>query len=100
MTMDFNKNANVLQDSESAATATEKQLAGIYGGSSAQNWARLGLTPIAGQNDDGDGDFSQSNAGSLESFAKSNGVQELSFWEVDGYDKGDGYAYSKIFNKI
>jgi chitinase len=32
------------------------------------------------------------NASSLESFAASNGVQELSFWEVDGYDKPDGYA--------
>ena len=44
--------------------------------------------------------FSQANAQSLESFAAANGVQELAFWEVDGYDKGDGYAYSKIFNAI
>jgi len=36
----------------------------------------------------------------IESFAAGHGVQELSFWEVDGYDKGTGYAYSKIFNKI
>ncbi|QMU76231.1 chitinase [Streptacidiphilus sp. PB12-B1b] len=99
MTMDFGDGQNALKDAESAATATEKQLAGIYGGSSAQNWARLGLTPIAGKNDDNE-DFTQSNASTLESFAKSNGVQELSFWEVDGYDKGDGYAYSKIFTKI
>jgi chitinase len=99
MTMDFGNGQNPLKDAESAATATEKQLAGIYGGSSAQNWERLGLTPIAGKNDD-DEDFTQSDASTLESFAASNGVQELSFWEVDGYDKGDGYAYSKIFNKI
>jgi len=99
MTMDFGDGQNALKDAESAATATEKQLASIYGGSSAQNWARLGLTPIAGQNDDNE-DFTQANATTLEAFAKSNGVQELSFWEVDGYDKGDGYAYSKIFNKI
>ncbi len=59
----------------------------------------MGLTPIAGVNDDGT-DFSISNAQSLESFAASNGVQELSFWEVDGYDKGTGYQYSSIFNKI
>jgi chitinase len=59
----------------------------------------LGLTPIAGQNDDNE-NFTQSNASSLESFAASHGVQELAFWEVDGYDKGTGYAYSKIFNKI
>ena len=59
----------------------------------------MGLTPIAGINDDGT-DFSISNAQSLESFAASNGIQELSFWEVDGYDKGTGYQYSSIFNQI
>ena len=99
MTMDFGDGQNALKDAESAATATEKQLASIYGGTAAQNWARLGLTPIAGENDDNE-DFTQANATTLETFAKSNGVQELSFWEVDGYDKGDGYAYSKIFTKI
>jgi len=46
----------------------------------------MGLTPIAGQNDDNEV-FTQANASTLESFAASNGVQELSFWEVDGYDK-------------
>jgi len=101
MVMDFGAGDNPLTDSESAAKASEKQLASIYGGSAAQNWARLGLTPIAGQNDSPDNEvFTTGNASSLESFAASNGVQELSFWEVDGYDKGDGYAYSKIFNKI
>ncbi|HEY6494590.1 MAG TPA: ricin-type beta-trefoil lectin domain protein, partial [Trebonia sp.] len=55
--------------------------------------------PIAGTNDDGTY-FSTSNAQSLESFAAANGVQELSFWEVDGYDKPDGYQYSSIFNQI
>ena len=59
----------------------------------------MGLTPIAGTNDDGTV-FSTSNAQSLESFAAANGVAELSFWEVDGYDKGTGYQYSSIFNKI
>ena len=59
----------------------------------------MGLTPIAGTNDDGTV-FSTANAQSLESFAAANGVAELSFWEVDGYDKGTGYQYSSIFNKI
>ena len=59
----------------------------------------MGLTPIAGTNDDGT-DFSTANAPSLESFAAANGVAELSFWEVDGYDKPTGYQYSSIFNKI
>jgi len=59
----------------------------------------MGLTPIAGQNDDNEF-FSQSDASTLESFAAANGVAELSFWEVDGYDKPTGYAYSRIFNAI
>jgi len=59
----------------------------------------MGLTPIAGQNDDNEY-FSTANASTLESFAASNGVGELSFWEVDGYDKPTGYQYSSIFNQI
>jgi chitinase len=59
----------------------------------------MGLTPIAGQNDDNEF-FSTSDASTLESFAASHGAGELSFWEVDGYDKPAGYAYSQIFNQI
>ncbi|HET9170699.1 MAG TPA: RICIN domain-containing protein [Actinospica sp.] len=99
MTMDFGDGENPLNDAESAAKATVSQLEGIYGVSSSAAWNMLGLTPIAGQNDDNEF-FSTSNAGTLESFAAANGVQELAFWEVDGYDKPDGYAYSKIFEKI
>jgi chitinase len=99
MTMDFYDGQPVLSDSESAAKATASQLAGLYGISTSAAYGMMGLTPIAGTNDDGAA-FSQANAQSLESFAASNGVQELAFWEVDGYDKGDGYAYSKIFNAI
>src|SRR5262249_5841737 len=62
-------------------------------------YGMMGLTPIAGQNDDNEF-FSTSNASTLESFAASNGVAELSFWEVDGYDKPLGYQYSSIFNGI
>ncbi|MEW2549695.1 chitinase [Streptomyces sp. NPDC047002] len=99
MTMDFGDGENALQDAESGANATVGQLGSLYGGSAADNWARMGLTPIAGQNDD-DENFSQSDAATLEAFAADKGVQELSFWEVDQYDKPTGYAYSKIFNKI
>ena len=99
MTMDFYDGQPVLSDAESAAKATASQLAGLYGISTSAAYGMMGLTPIAGTNDDG-AVFSQANAQSLESFAASNGVQELAFWEVDGYDKGDGYAYSKIFNAI
>jgi chitinase len=99
MTMDFGDGENALNDAESAAKATAKQLAGTFGVSSAQAWAMLGLTPIAGKNDDNE-NFTQANAKTLLSFAKANGVSELAFWEVDSYDKKVGYAYSKIFNGI
>jgi chitinase len=99
MTMDFGGGSNDLADAESAAQGTAGQLSGLYGISTAAAYAMMGLTPIAGTNDDGTF-FSTSNAQSLESFAASNGVAELSFWEVDGYDKPTGYQYSSIFNKI
>jgi chitinase len=99
MTMDFGNGQNPLNDATSAATATAGQLSSLYGISTAQAFAMLGLTPIAGQNDDNEV-FSQSDARSLEGFAASKGVQELSFWEVDGFDKKAQFAYSKIFNAI
>ncbi|HEX3957661.1 MAG TPA: ricin-type beta-trefoil lectin domain protein [Trebonia sp.] len=99
MTMDFGGGSNDLADAESAAQATAGQLSSLYGISTSAAYGMMGLTPIAGTNDDGTV-FSISNASSLESFAASNGVEELSFWEVDGYDKGTGYQYSSIFNKI
>jgi chitinase len=99
MTMDFGAGSNDLADAESAAQGTAGQLAGLYGISTSAAYAMMGLTPIAGTNDDGTY-FSTSNAQSLESFAASNGVAELSFWEVDGYDKPTGYQYSSIFNQI
>ena len=99
MTMDFGDGENALADAESASTDTASQLASLYGISTSAAYAKEGLTPIAGQNDDSE-NFTQSNASTLESFASSKGVQELSFWEIDGYDKGVGYAYSRIFNAI
>jgi chitinase len=99
MTMDFGDGQNALADAESAAQASAGQLSGLYGISTSAAYGMMGLTPIAGQNDDNEY-FSTANAQTLESFAASNGVAELSFWEVDGYDKGTGYQYSSIFNQI
>jgi chitinase len=99
MTMDFGNGQNALADAQSAANATSGQLASLYGISTAAAWNMIGLTPIAGQNDDNEV-FSQSDAQTLETFAASHGVAELSFWEVQSYDKATGYAYSRIFNQI
>jgi chitinase len=99
MTMDFGDGENALNDAQSAARATSGQLASLYGISKAAAYAKMGLTPIAGHNDDNEV-FSQSDAKKLERFAASNGVQELSFWELHDYDKATGFAYSRIFNAI
>ncbi|HEY6492391.1 MAG TPA: ricin-type beta-trefoil lectin domain protein, partial [Trebonia sp.] len=99
MTMDFGNGQNALNDAESAAKGADAQLSSLYGISASAAYGMMGVTPIAGQNDDNEV-FSTANASTLESFAASNGVGELSFWEVDGYDKPDGYQYSSIFNQI
>ncbi len=100
MTMDFGNGQDVLADAESAAKGTESQLAKIYTTlPSSKVWGMIGLTPIAGKNDDAE-DFTLSDAKTLESFASSHGVGELAFWEVDSYDKPLGYEYSKVFNEI
>lgn len=99
MTMDFGNGQSAINDALSAAQATSGQLAGLYGISTSQAFGMMGLTPIAGQNDDNEF-FSQGDAQTLENFAASNGVAELSFWEVDGFDKPVGFNYSRIFNAI
>lgn len=99
MVMDFYDGQPVLGDALSAARASASQLASLYGISTSAAYAMMGLTPIAGRNDDG-AQFSQSDAQQLENFAASNGVAELSFWELQDYDRATGYAYSRIFNAI
>jgi chitinase len=101
MVMDFGSGQNGLTDAETAAEGAASQLSSLYGISTSAAYNMMGLTPIAGVNDSPDNyDFTTGNAQTLESFAAANGVQELSFWEVDGYDKGTGYQYSSIFNQI
>lgn len=99
MVMDYYDGQPVINDALSSARNTAPQLASLYGISTSAAYAMMGLTPIAGRNDDG-AQFSQTDAQTLETFAASNGVQELSFWELQDYDRPTGYAYSRIFNKI
>jgi chitinase len=105
MTMDFGSGSN-LNQGISASKGAHSQIASLFPGlSSAQLWAKLGATFIAGRNDDGTF-FSASDAGKFETFAAQNGMGELSFWEVHDYDRvnsssnGGAWAYSKTFNKI
>jgi chitinase len=87
MTMDYGPNEDMGAAAISAANALHGQLGAIWTSkTSAQLWAMEGNTPMLGVNDSTNEVFSTSNASSLESFAASNGIQELSYWSL-GRDK-------------
>lgn len=65
-----------------AAQSTFTQLKGLYPGKTdAQVWRMLGVTPMLGKNDDG-GTYDQTDARQLVSFAQTNHLGMLSFWEM------------------
>jgi chitinase len=78
MAMDYYQKGDYGAFAVKAAQATLGQLKGIYSGSS---FARIGVTPMIGQNDDGNV-FNQKAAQKLVAFARSNHVGMLSFWET------------------
>jgi chitinase len=83
MTMDYGGSMDMGQAAISAANALHSQLGQIWTSkSSAQLWAMEGNTPMIGINDSTNEVFSTGNASSLESFAASNGIQELTFWAL------------------
>jgi chitinase len=118
MTMDYGRAISDMgQAAIDAANALHGQLGSIWTDkTSAQLWAMEGNTPMLGINDTRSDIFSTSNANALESFAKSNGITELSFWAL-GRDKQCGgsttddsnncsgvsqsaWQFSSIFNGI
>jgi chitinase len=87
MTMDYGGTMDMGQAAITAAQGLHTQLGQIWTTkTSAQLWAMEGNTPMIGVNDSSNEVFSTANAQSLESFAKTNGIQELSFWSL-GRDK-------------
>ena len=81
MAMDYYRSADYGDAAVQAATSVEDQLKTIYPGKTdAQLWAMIGVTPMLGQNDDGNV-FDQADARELVSFAQSNHLGVLSFWE-------------------
>ncbi|WP_042452768.1 chitinase [Streptacidiphilus jiangxiensis] len=83
MTMDYGPNEEMGQAAVSAAQALHTQLGQIWTGkSSAQLWAMEGNTPMLGVNDSTNEVFTTGDASTLESFAKSNGIQELAYWAL------------------
>ncbi|SEG74767.1 chitinase [Actinacidiphila yanglinensis] len=87
MTMDYGGSQDMGNAAISAAQGLHTQLGQIWTTkSSAQLWAMEGNTPMIGVNDTSSEVFSTSDATDLANFAKSNGIQELSFWSL-GRDK-------------
>ncbi|TJZ96496.1 chitinase [Actinacidiphila oryziradicis] len=87
MTMDYGASMDMGQAAINAATALQGQLGQIWTTkTAAQLWAMEGNTPMIGVNDSTNEVFTTANASTLESFAASHGIQELSYWSL-GRDK-------------
>jgi chitinase len=81
--MDYGPSYDMGQAAIQAANALHGQLGQIWPSkSSAQLWAMEGNTPMIGVNDSTNEVFDTGNASALESFAASNGIQELAFWAL------------------
>ncbi|HEY4022872.1 MAG TPA: cellulose binding domain-containing protein [Pseudonocardiaceae bacterium] len=66
-----------------AAQSLEQQLAGWYPSmTAAQLWNMVGVTPMLGVNDQSDEVFTQSDETQLLTFAQSQHLGELGFWDV------------------
>ncbi|HEY3991900.1 MAG TPA: chitinase, partial [Ktedonobacteraceae bacterium] len=84
MTMDYGSpDSQMGQEAINAANGLHSELQNIFPSkSSSQLWSMVGITPMIGQNDSGGEIFSLSNASQVLSFAQTNKIGELSFWEV------------------
>ena len=84
MTMDYGPaDSQMGQEAINAANGLYSELHNIFPSkSSSQLWSMVGITPMIGQNDSPGEIFSLSNASQVLSFAQSNKIGELSFWEV------------------
>jgi chitinase len=92
MTMDYgqslSKNQNMLTGSESALVQTERQLGILYQRAGihldeADLWAKLGATPMIGQNDAAKEIFTLDDAQKFNQFALSHGVERMSMWSAN-----------------
>ncbi|SOD75019.1 glycosyl hydrolase family 18 (putative chitinase) [Jatrophihabitans sp. GAS493] len=99
MTMDFGDGEDAFTDTLAAARSTVAQLQKVYRIGATEAWGRLGITPIAGKNDDKEF-LSLSDAADLQAYTTEHGIQLLSFWELHDYDRPTGFEYSSIFNRI
>ena len=92
MTMDFGSvdqpTADMLAATKSALVSTARQLGDIYRTQGitldeAQRWARLGATPMIGQNDVQGEVFTLDDARGLAEFATAKGLGRVSLWSLN-----------------
>jgi chitinase len=91
MTMDYGTFAeppDMLGASTQALEATAGQLAGLYAQvgidlDESQRWARLGATPMIGQNDVDNEVFTLDDARGLAEFAQDHGLGRMSLWSIN-----------------
>jgi chitinase len=107
MTMDYGYATDMGQAAISAANALHSQLGAIWTTkTSAQLWAMEGNTPMIGVNDTTSEVFTTGNASTVESFAASNGIQQLSFWSLGRDNQGSSgtpqsaYQFTNTFKAI
>jgi chitinase len=107
MTMDYGPTLDMGAAAVQAANALHGQLGAIWNTkTSAQLWAMEGNTPMIGVNDSTNEVFTTGNATTLENFAASNGIQELSFWALGRDNSGtsgtsqSNYQFTNTFKAI
>jgi chitinase len=107
MTMDYGPAMDMGQAAISAANALHSQLGQIWTTkTSAQLWAMEGNCPMIGVNDSSAEVFTIQDAQELESFAASNGIQELTYWALGRDNQGQSgtaqsnYQFLNTFKAI
>ena len=98
MTMDYGSSGTEMGTAANQALdATAGQLESLYGISASAAYAKLGNTPMIGQNDTSGEILTLADASTVESYAAQQGIAQLSFW-AEGRDNGGcpnaGYASS------
>jgi chitinase len=92
MTMDYGaakpEDQTMIAATEQALDATHGQLAGLYRQvgvnlSSASVWHKVGATPMIGQNDTADEQFTVADAHELRAFAERHGMARVSMWSLN-----------------
>jgi hypothetical protein len=82
MTMDYGTSGvDMGSAANQAVDAGAGQVAGAFGISTAAAYAKLGDTPMIGQNDSAGEIFTLANANTVESFDASRGIALMSYWD-------------------